>query len=141
MPDFGLFASAVGGRHPGVALPPIDHIATTGTCPTGDSTLLWNKVGPRGPQGIQGLQGPAGIAVGTSGTSGTAVSLTQAQTLVPVESAAAVPQSGSYFVTASVMLIVAQGDTIACILGDNGAAVGAFATVGPVRTKPTRRCH
>lgn len=113
-------------------LPPLQHIATTGTCPTGDSSLVWNKVGPQGPQGVQGVQGPAGISVGSSGTSGASVPLHQAQTLTPVMSAAAAPQSGSYYVTASVMLIVAQGDTVACILADNGSAVGAFATVGPV---------
>jgi hypothetical protein len=107
----------------GATLPPLTHIATSGTCPTGNSTLTWNKVGP---------PGPAGISVGTSGTSGTSVPLNAVQTLVPVLSAAAAPASGTYYVNASVMLVVAQGDTVACILAVNGAATGPFATVGPV---------
>ena len=116
----------------GATLPPLDHIATTGSCPTGDSSLIWNKVGPQGPAGPQGPQGPAGLAVGISGTSGTSVSLNQAQTLTPVLSTAAAPASGTYYVNASVMLVVAQGDTVACILGDNNGLQGTFATVGPV---------
>jgi len=110
----------------GDTLPPLDHIATTGTCPTGDSSLVWNKVGPPGPQG------PAGISVGISGTSGTSVPPNTAQVLVPVASTAAAPTSGTYYVNASVMLIVGQGDTVACILADNNGAQGACATVGPV---------
>ncbi len=113
----------------GATLPPLDHVATTGSCPTGDSSLTWNKVGPKGPAGPQG---PAGVSVGVSGTSGTSVPLNQAQTLTPVLSTATAPTSGTYYVNASVMLVVAQGDTVACILGDNNGLQGAFATVGPV---------
>ncbi len=121
----------------GATLPPLDHIATTGSCPTGDSSLTWNKVGPQGPVGPQGSvgpqgpQGPAGLAVGISGTSSTSVALNQAQVLAPVLSTAAAPATGTYYVNASVMLVVAQGDTVACILGDNNGTQGAFATVGP----------
>jgi len=110
----------------GATLPPLTHIATSGNCPTGNSTLIWNKVGPQGPPG------PAGVSVGTSGTSGTSVLLNGAQVLVPVLSAAAAPTSGTYYVNASVMLVVAQGDTVTCILAVNGATTGPFATVGPV---------
>ena len=116
----------------------IKHIPTSSTCARGNSTLTWNQVGPRGPQGpagpqgLQGPQGPAGISVGTSGTSGTSVPLNQAQTLKTVLSGSAAPASGTYYVNASVMLVVAQGDTVACILADNGNTVGAFSTVGPV---------
>ena len=113
----------------GTTLPPLDHIATSRTCPTGDTSLTWNKVGRQGPQGVQG---PPGVSVGASGTSETSVPLHQANTLVPVLSAAPVPDSGTYYVNASAMLVVAQGDTVVCILADNGNAVGAFATVGPV---------
>jgi hypothetical protein len=116
----------------GATLPPLDHIGTTRACPTGDSSLTWNKVGPKGPAGPQGQQGPAGVSVGDSGTSGTLVPLNQAQTLTPVLSTATAPTSGTYYVNASVMLIVAQGDTVACILGDNNGLQGTFATVGPV---------
>jgi len=66
-----------------------------------------------------------------TGISGTLVPLNQAQTLKTVLSGSAVPTGGVYFVNASVMLIVASGDTVACILADNGNAVGVFATVGP----------
>ena len=122
----------------------IKHIPASSTCAKGNSTLTWNQVGPRGAQGPAGAQGragaqgpagpqgPAGISVGTSGTSGTSVPLNQAQTLKTVLSGAAAPASGTYYVNASVMLVVAQGDTVACILADNGSAVGAFSTVGPV---------
>jgi hypothetical protein len=128
----------------------IKRIPGSSTCPGGNSTLTWNQAGsrgaqgpagpqgpagsqgPAGPQGPAGSQGPAGISVGTSGTSGTAVPLNQAQTLKTVLSGSAVPASGTYYVNASVMLVVAQGDTVTCILADNGNAVGAFSTVGPV---------
>jgi hypothetical protein len=106
----------------GATLPPLTHIATSGKCPTGNSALIWNKVGP---------QGPAGVSAGTSGTSGTSVVLNEAQVLVPVLSAAAAPAGGTYYVNASVMLVVAQGDTVTCILAVNGATTGPFATVGP----------
>jgi hypothetical protein len=110
----------------------IKHIPTSSTCPSGNSTLTWNQVGPQGSQGPAGPQGPAGISVGTSGTSGTSVPLNQAQTLKTVLSGSVAPASGTYYVNASVMLVVAQGDTVACILADNGNAAGAFSTVGPV---------
>jgi hypothetical protein len=110
----------------GVTLPPLTHIGTSAACPTGDNSLVWNKVGPQGPPG------PAGVSVGSSGVSGTSIVLDQAQTLTPVLSSAAVPTGGTYYVNASVMLVVAQGDTVACILDNGGSYTGAFATVGPV---------
>lgn len=106
----------------GATLPPLTHIATSGKCPTGNSALIWNKVGP---------QGPAGVSAGTSGTSSTSVPLNEAQVLVPVLSAAAAPASGTYYVNASVMLLVAQGDAVTCILAVNGTTTGPFTTVGP----------
>jgi hypothetical protein len=132
-----LASSAAGHVKPAVAsqikacyktsgsLPPLDHIATSKTCPSGDTSLTWNTRGP------QGLQGPAGVSVGTSGTSATSVVLDQGSTLAPVLSASAVPDTGTYYVNASVMLVVAQGDTVTCIFGVNGSDVGAFTTVGP----------
>lgn len=113
----------------GATLPPLDHIATTGTCPTGDSSLVWNKVGPQGPPGVQG---PAGISTGVSGTSATSVPLDQAQTLIPVLSTAAAPAAGTYYVNASVMVVVGQGDTVTCIASGANGNTGAFTTVGPV---------
>jgi hypothetical protein len=109
----------------GTALVPLSHVGGSVACPTGDSTLTWNKVGPQGPPG------PAGLAVGASGISGTPITLDQAQVLAPVLSTTAVPNNGTYYVTASIMLIVAQGDTVACIFSAGGAEQGVFATVGP----------
>jgi hypothetical protein len=109
----------------GTALVPLSHVGGTVKCPAGDTTLTWNKVGPQGPPG------PSGISVGVSGTSTTSVALNQAQTLTPVLSSSAVPVGGTYYVNASVMLVVAQNDTVACIYEVNGQAEGAFATVGP----------
>jgi hypothetical protein len=116
----------------GATLPPLDHIATTGTCPTGNSSLVWKKVGPAGPKGPQGPQGPAGISAGVSGTSAAPVTLNQAQTLIPVISTAAAPTTGTYYVNASIMLVVAQGDTVTCLASGANGDTGAFTTVGPV---------
>lgn len=102
-------------------LPSLDHVA--GACPAGYSSLTWNKTGP---------QGPAGMSAGAAGTSGTSVVLDQAEDLAPVLSASAAPDSGTYYITASVMLVVAQGDTVTCILDNGAQTFGAFATVGPV---------
>ena len=103
-------------------LAPLDHI-TSGTCPTGDKTLLWNKTGP---------QGPAGISQGVAGTSAAPVALDQAGVLTPVLSAGAVPVSGVYYLNASIMLVVAQGDTVTCTMTVNGGEASVFGTVGPV---------
>src|SRR5947209_7434903 len=92
--------------------------ATVSTCPTGTTKLNWNQKGPRG---LQGIQGPAGISEGISGTSSTSVPLNQANTLTPVLSATSgAPVAGTYFVNASVMLDVAQGHTVRCILSGPG---------------------
>jgi hypothetical protein len=113
----------------GTALVPLSHVGNSVACPASDSTLTWNKVGPQGPPGPQG---PAGVAVGAAGTSGTSVPLDQAQVLAPVLSTTAVTTGGTYYVSASVMLVVAQGDTVVCVFQAGGVAQGAFATVGPV---------
>lgn len=76
-------------------------------------------------------QGPA-VAVGVSDSSSTSVVLTKVLTLVPVLSTAAVPDAGTYYVNASVALVVASGDSLACILEGPSGAVGKFAVVGPV---------
>ena len=137
---FALTSSTTAGQikacYPtGTGLKVMNHIATGSACPTGYSSLTWNKVGPQGPQGVQGpkgVQGPAGISVGASGTSATSVPLNTAQTLTPVLSTAAAPQGGTYYVNASVMLVVAQGDTVVCVMSGANGETGAFSTVGPV---------
>ena len=130
--------------------------AKTKACPTGTTGLNWNQKGlqgpagpkgpaglqgaqgpagpqgPQGPAGPQGPQGPAGATAGASVTTGTSVPLNQSMTLTPVMFTPAVTTSGSYYVNASVMLVVAQGDTAACILSNGGSASGVFSTVGPV---------
>ncbi len=110
----------------GTTLVPLNHIGNSGKCPTGDTGLTWNKTGPPGPPG------PSGVSVGVSATSGTTVSLDQANTLIPVLTSEPVPQSGTYYVNASIMLTVGQGDTVVCVYDIGGTETGAFATVGPV---------
>ena len=119
----------------------LKRVPSTAHCPLGYTGLIWNKVGPQGPQGPQGQpgsqgqpgpQGPAGVSHGNAGFSGTPVALNQVQVLTPVLSGGTAPSIGQYYVNASVMLIVGQGDTVTCIIDDNGTGTGAFATVGPV---------
>jgi hypothetical protein len=125
----------------GTALVPLDHVGNSVACPTGDSALTWNKVGPQGPAGPQGPQGaqgpagpqgPAGVSQGISTSSNTNVPLNQGNTLVPVLTINPVPVSGTYYLNASVMLTVGSGDGVACIWGVNGNEEGTFATVGNV---------
>ena len=113
------------------SLPPLDHIAATGACPTGDSTLTWNKTGPRGPAGPTG---PAGLATGISTSSTTGVALdTGVNNFVPVLKTPAAPTTGTYYVSANVMVYIGQGDGVDCILGDAQGVPGAvFADVDPV---------
>jgi hypothetical protein len=106
------------------SLPPLNHIATTGKCPTGDSTLAWNKAGPRGP---------AGLSTGISASSTTGVALnTGVNNFVPVLSTPAAPATGTYYVSVSVMAYIVQGDGVDCILGDAEGFPGIFADVDPV---------
>jgi hypothetical protein len=115
------------------SLPPLDH--PSGKCPAGDSTLTWNKTGPRGPpgpQGPQGPQGPAGISTGISVSSTTGVALnTGVNNFVPVLSAPPAPATGTYYVNAMVMVYIGQGDGVDCILSAPGLS-GVFADVAPV---------
>ena len=113
----------------GTALVPLNHVGGSVACPTGDSTLTWNKVGPQGPPGPQG---PAGVSQGISASSSTSVPLNQGNTLVQVLTITPVPTSGTYYLNASVMLTVGAGDGVACVWGVNGNEAGTFATVGDV---------
>jgi hypothetical protein len=106
--------------------------AKTSACPSKTTSLNWNQTGPRGLQGLQGPQGPAGVAQGVSTTNSTSVSLAQPQTLVPVMTAPAAATSGTYYLSASIRLVVAKGDTVACIPAVNGDERGIFTTLGPV---------
>lgn len=107
----------------GASLPPLDHIATTGTCPTGDSSLSWNKTGP---------QGPAGISTGISASSATGMGLnTGVNNFIQVLTTAPAPVSGTYYVDAMIMAYVAQGDGVDCILSAPGLS-GIFADDYPV---------
>jgi len=113
----------------GTALVPLDHVGGTVKCPTGDSSLTWNKVGPQGPPGPQG---PAGVSQGISTSSSTNVPLNQGNTLVQVMAITPVPTSGTYYLNASIMLTVGAGDGVACVWDVNGNESGTFATVGDV---------
>ena len=101
---------------------------------TGPQGAMGNTgaTGLQGPAGPTGPHGPAGISSGVSVTSGTSVALNQASTLTPVMTSPTVATAGHYYVNASVMLVVASGDTVACIAAVNGGTTGAFATVGPL---------
>jgi len=110
----------------GTALVPLNHVGNLVACPTGDSTLTWNKVGPQGPPG------PAGVSQGISASSNTNVPLNQGNTLVQVLAITPVPTSGTYYLNASIMLTVGAGDGVACVWAENGTEVGTFATVGDV---------
>ena len=96
-------------------------------CPKGDRKLTWNTVGPQGPQGIQGVQGnqgpqgdqgpqgPAGISTGVTFGQVATIPVDSGQsTPVVVLTAPAVPTSGIYYITASLTMNVAAGDSVAC---------------------------
>lgn len=51
---------------------------------------------------------------------------------VPVLSTPAAPATGTFYVSASVMAYIAQGDGVDCILGDAQGFPGTFADVDPV---------
>ena len=110
----------------GTALVPLSHVGSSVACPTGDTALTWNKVGPQGPPG------PAGVSQGISASSNTSVPLNQGNTLVQVLAITPVPTSGTYYLNASIMLTVGAGDGVACVWAENGTEVGTFATVGDV---------
>lgn len=106
------------------SLPPLDHVATTGKCPTGDSTLTWNKAGRRGP---------AGLSTGISASSSTGVALnTGVNNFVQVLSTPPAPANGTYYISASAMVYIGQGDGVDCILSDAQGLPGIFADVDPV---------
>jgi hypothetical protein len=113
----------------GTALVPLSHVGNAVACPTGDTALTWNKVGPQGPPGAPG---PAGVSQGISTSSNTNVPLNQGNTLVQVLAITPVPTSGTYYLNASIMLTVGAGDGVACVWAENGTEVGTFATVGDV---------
>jgi len=117
--------------------------ANTNEPPPGPDWLVLAAKGATGPKGSTGSRGPAGPggprgptgpngASGVSTVSGTGVPLNVAQTLTPVMTTPAVTSAGQYYVNASIMLVVGQGDTVACIADVNGGATGPFSTVGPV---------
>ena len=68
---------------------------------------------------MQGVQGPAGIATGVTTGRVQTVPVDTGSTAVTVLTAPAVPTSGIYYITASVTLQVADGDTVACATGPN----------------------
>ena len=107
----------------GTAPVPLNHVGNSVACPTGDSALTWNQVGP---------QGPPGVSKGISTSSSTNVPLNQGNTLVQVMTITPVPTSGTYYLNASIMLTVGAGDGVACVWSENGTEVGTFATVGDV---------
>jgi hypothetical protein len=107
----------------------VARVKNTNTSPPG---VDWGLLARKGANGAPGTPGPAGISSGVSTTSGTQVPMNQAQVLTPVMTTPAVATGGQYYVSASMMLVVGSGDTVACLTAVNGTAGGPFATVGPV---------
>ena len=103
----------------------IARIANTDSQPPGSDWAVLASKGATGPPG------PAGISTGFSTVSATSVVLDHAQVLAPVLTTPAVATAGQYYVNASIMLVVAQGDTVTCIAEVNGGETGPFTTVGP----------
>jgi hypothetical protein len=136
----------------------LDRVNNGASCKKGYTKLVWNLQGPAGPRGATGARGPAG-AKGTTGATGPAGATgakgaTGAQgpagpagdpaavsgasgKPVPLNDAAfhqvlttsPTTIGGTYLVTASVSVLVAAGDYVACnaVNGNANAAVG----VGP----------
>jgi Collagen triple helix repeat (20 copies) len=86
--------------------------------------------GATGATGAQGPQGPAGDSYGVTGYSGTSAALSTADQLVTVMSTAAVPATGTYYVTATVTAVVSAGDYVACYI--DGQEETDVPVVGPV---------
>jgi hypothetical protein len=74
------------------------------------------------------------MSTGVSAVTQTSVPLdSPTQTLTPVLTTPPVRSAGQYYVSAQIMLVVATGDTVACLVSDPTAGeTGAFSTVGPV---------
>jgi hypothetical protein len=131
---------------PSSGLSTLKRIASTATCPTGYTSLTWNKTGLPGPQGPQGQtgqqgapgpqgatgpQGPPGLtySYGVAGSTVTPKSLRAANTPVPVITAAPLPLTAPYYISASVNVYIDTDDSVYCYaLPGNSPPV----TVGPV---------
>jgi hypothetical protein len=93
-------------------------VSNTTVCKSTEHKIQWNQTGPRGPQGNQGPQGvqgpggptgpqgPAGISVGYS-ANGSAASMTSFPGVLIAQTAPVV--AGTYFVSASTLLVVDSG--------------------------------
>ena len=115
----------------GTTLPPLDHIATAGSCPAGDLSLTWNKVGPKGPQGVPG---PAGISAGVQAFSNTQVGF-NASTWMKVVQTPNVPTTGDYYVSASLQTTIDSGDGVGCyVAGSNNSSYLPLVTVPGTQT-------
>lgn len=120
------------------------------TCQTGYHKIQWNQqglkgpqgptgstgpTGPQGPTGSQGPtgpQGPAGVSQGYFKANGQ-VNFSNNGNFTAVVVTAPVATSGNYIVNATEIAIVAQGDTVACIVGSVGGYRGhLFGVIGSV---------
>jgi hypothetical protein len=114
--------------HDAVSLNGSSFIATAANTNSQPPSADWNLLASKGDQG------DPGVSKGMSAATGTQVVLNSpTQTLTPVMSTPAAPTAGRYYINASIMLIVAQGDSVACILDTpSQGETGVFTTVGPV---------
>jgi hypothetical protein len=104
------------------------------TCPTGTTALNFNQQGPagaRGATGARGPQGPAGVSAGISNITTTKVTL-QSNVLSPMLFSRSASVSGYYYVNATAMFWVAQGENVVCTLTNNDSPIGVWSDVGPV---------
>jgi hypothetical protein len=118
---------------------------TSATCPSGDSEISWNQqgaagpAGPAGAPGATGAQGPAGVPAGVTEAvpwtgNGTALNNQQYTTVFQTP---AVTQSGTYYLSGSIVVGIQPGDQVICQVGlanqqftaSNQGAVGAWASI------------
>lgn len=92
-------------------------VSKTTTCKSTEHKINWNEVGPKGargpqgPEGPAGPQGPPGMSLGYSTSAVVNSAINANYTGVLVNQTAAVATAGTYYLSASVLLVMASGDT------------------------------
>jgi len=122
-------------------------VSATTTCQSGFHKIHWNQVGPQGPQGPKGAtgatgpqgpkgatgatgpQGPPGIAVGFAYSSGGVSNLAGYPGSLVAQSNT-VQTSGVYYINATALLNVAQGEGAYCYTTTLFRGAGVFDSQG-----------
>lgn len=101
---------------------PKGEIGATGAAgpqgPKGDSGAA-GPAGPQGPKGDTGAQGPAGLSTGVSAIAPGEPQL-PAHTFTTVLQTPPVPTTGVYYLSGSLTVNLANGDTVSCMSAPNG---------------------